>query len=73
MKAVLHNYGEGNTKVGLLWGLLGGFGKYLLQIHTPFWQNLTQAIFTALICGAAGVAGKELYITIRKRIKNRKT
>lgn len=71
-KLIQHN-SEGNTAVGLFAGLIGGLGKYLLQVNTtPAYLNIIQAVFTALLCGAAGVAGKEIYQVIKRKIKNRR-
>lgn len=64
-----------NTTIGFVCGILGGSVDFLLRIQ---FSSLTifnpliifamlQAAFTALLCGAAGVAGKELY-TKRKKI-----
>lgn len=59
------------TKEGLICGLIGGIGNYLLQIHTVFWINVLQAMFTALLCGAAGVAGKEVYLYVKRKLKSK--
>jgi hypothetical protein len=61
-----------DSKIGLLSGVTGGVFKYFLQIHEPFAINLLQAVITAFICGIAGVAGKEIFILIKKKLKNRK-
>jgi hypothetical protein len=66
----MHNY-QGNTFIGIISGCVGGLGKYLLQIHTPFLINMFGAIITAMLCGAAGVAGKEVYVWVRKTIIKR--
>jgi phage shock protein PspC (stress-responsive transcriptional regulator) len=63
---------QGNTAIGIIAGMLGGLGKYFLQIQTPFLLNIIGAIITAMLCGAAGVAGKEGYVLIKKFIQKRK-
>lgn len=51
-----------NTTIGFVCGILGGCLKFhltsasMLMIFAMF-----QAVLTALLCGAAGVAGKELW------------
>lgn len=67
----MHQY-QGNTFIGIVAGILGGLGKYLLQIQTPFLLNILGAIITAMLCGAAGVAGKEGYLLVKNFIKKRK-
>ena len=71
MKLALHT-SSNDSKIGLLSGLIGGVGKYFLEIQTPFIINLMGAVFTAFICGLAGVAGKELYTFIKTKIKSKK-
>ncbi len=62
-----------NSKIGFICGAVGGGGKFLLQIHaTVFMWNLAGAVVTAVVCGMAGVAGKELYQWCKTKIKNRK-
>lgn len=71
MKTVLQNYFESvNAKIGLLAGMIGGMGKYiLLQMQTEgFGQSALKAAVTALICGLCGVAGKEIYSFLKKHI-----
>lgn len=63
------HYNESNTFLGLICGIVGGLFKYFLQMHTVFYINVLQAAMTALICGAAGVAGKEGYLFIKVMIK----
>jgi hypothetical protein len=72
LKMKLALYNNHDSKIGLLSGLVGGVGKYFLQINEPFAINLLQASITALICGVAGVAGKEIYIAIKKQLKSKK-
>lgn len=68
MKLALYN--SHDSKIGLISGLIGGIGKYFIQIHTPFIVNLVGAMFTALMCGFAGVLGKEIYTYIKRKFKN---
>lgn len=67
----MQNY-EGNTAIGIICGMFGGVGKYLLQIQTPFLLNIIGAIITAFICGLAGVAGKEFFLLIKKGFQKQK-
>lgn len=69
MKAV-HNYFETNTRIGLLAGMIGGMWKYImLQVQVEgFGESAMKAAATALICGLAGVAGKEIYGFLKKHI-----
>lgn len=58
----------GNKLVGILCGIGGGMGRYLLQISdAPFIVKLCQAGTTALVCGVLGAMGKHLYDLIIKR------
>lgn len=62
-------YNERLNAIGITSGCIGGVSKYFLQIHnTPFMMNLLGAAFTALICGVCGVAGKELYVFVKKKV-----
>ena len=68
MQAKLMN--TDNSILSLTFGFIGGFGKYLLQVQsTPFLLNILGAIITAMLCGAAGVAGKEGYLFIKVKIQ----
>lgn len=72
MKSVQNYFESINAKIGLLSGMVGGMFNYVLQIQSgTFVGSLTKATVTALICGAAGVAGKELYVFIKKRLKKK--
>jgi len=57
------------NKIGVISGVVGGFGKYLLEVNVPFENRIWQAIIAAFICGMAGLAGKDCYLYIKKRIK----
>lgn len=62
-----------NTAIGMISGIIGGLGKFMLQVqNTPFALNLLGAIITAMLCGAAGVMGKEIYVAVRATLKKRK-
>jgi len=58
-----------NTTIAFVCGILGGCLKYFALTGPNILMifALLQAMFTALVCGAAGVAGKELF-TRRKEI-----
>lgn len=71
MKAVDINTSNSNSTIGFVSGVIGGLGKFLLNINANYWQNLLEAGFTALICGALGVAGKEVYTAIKKRLNGK--
>jgi len=68
MKAVHHN-DYSNTLIGFVSGLIGGALKVILAMDANTMKNIVEAGLTALICGFAGVAGKELYLFIKKKIK----
>lgn len=69
VKAV-HNFFEENTRIGILAGMIGGMYKYImLQIQVEgFGESAMKAALTALFCGLAGVAGKEIYGFLKKHI-----
>ncbi len=67
----MHTY-NGNNFLGFISGILGGVGSYLLNIKIGVLDDMMIAILTALLCGAAGVAGKEAYQAFKKKIKKRK-
>ncbi len=50
-------------------GLFGGCIKYLLDANPNYPSTLAQATLTALISGAAGYAGKEIVVFIKRKIK----
>ena len=57
-----------NTAIGFVCGILGGCLKFVLtSTNMLMIFAMLQAMLTALLCGAAGVAGKELW-TKRKGI-----
>lgn len=57
-----------NTIIGFVCGILGGLADYAFRATTLTILSVAQAGFTALICGAAGVAGKELYLYLKNKI-----
>lgn len=68
MKAVeQHN----NNTIGFAIGMVGGTVKFLTALPAEFFPNLIGASVTALICGACGIAGKELYIYIKRKLKRK--
>lgn len=65
-------FGEHNTKVGFISGLIGGSIRFLTELNGSYSINLLMAAFTALICGACGVIGKIVIEWIYKKyIKKR--
>jgi len=59
-----------NTTIGFVCGILGGCLKVIItSANILMILPLLSAMLTALLCGAAGVAGKEFYLYIKKRIK----
>lgn len=57
-----------NTIIGFVCGILGGLVDYAIRASPLTIFAVMQAALTALICGAAGIAGKEVYIYIKKKI-----
>ncbi len=70
MKTV--QYGQGNTLVGFISGVFGGIGSFMLDIQIGFMSDMMIAILTACLCGAAGVAGKEAYQFVKRKVFKRK-
>lgn len=59
-----------NTTIGFVCGILGGCAKVVLtSANMLMILPILSAMLTALLCGAAGVAGKEFYLFIKKQIK----
>lgn len=76
MKEFFHHIFEGaNAKIAAAVGMVGGLLKYnFLQITQSlgFWESLGKAALTALVCGIAGVVGKEIYgFAKRKFLKSK--
>jgi len=63
-----------NAPLAALCGILGGMVKFLQVsvIEVTWWEKTLQAGGTALICGFLGVAGKELFVFIKKAFFKRK-
>lgn len=62
--------GNNNTLIGFAFGFAGGLARLVAQINTaPYSVTLSKALLTAFLCGMAGVAGKEVYLWVRKKIK----
>lgn len=73
MKVLNWNDLHHDAPFATLCGIVGGFGKYFLDIQNgPYVLKVTEAAFTALICGFAGVAGKEIFQYIKRKYKARK-
>lgn len=62
---------EGNTTMGFISGVVGGFGSFLLDIKIGVMDDMLVAIITACLCGAAGVAGKEAYHFLKLKLQKR--
>lgn len=60
-----------NTVMGFVSGIVGGIGSFILEIKIGLMNDMLVAIITALLCGAAGVAGKEAYQFLKLRIKKK--
>jgi len=59
-----------NTAVGFVCGILGGLLDYAIhanEILSVF--IILKGVFIAFVYGAAGVAGKEFLLYVKKRIK----
>ena len=67
-----------DQQIGFASGAIGGFIYYVLNMPAtvlllnPFIVNLFQAAITATLCGFLGVAGKQLFASLRKWYLNRK-
>lgn len=67
-----------DQQIGFISGAVGGLAYYVINIpHTiislnPYLINLFQAAITATLCGFLGVAGKQLFASLRKWYLNRK-
>lgn len=68
MNAVQHYFGEQNTRIGFVSGLLGGIAKFISTVEVSSIHRLIEAAITALVCGAAGVVGKEIVVFVKKKI-----
>lgn len=61
-----------NSFIGFISGLFGGVGSFLLDIKIGFLSDFAIAIITATFCGAAGVAGKEAYLFVKRKFSKKK-
>ena len=68
MNAVQQYFGQQNTQIGFVSGLLGGFAKFISDVEVSSIHRLVEAAITALVCGGAGVVGKEIVVFIKKKI-----
>jgi hypothetical protein len=59
-----------NNFTGAVAGIGGGCFHYLLQINVDvaFMVKLGEAGITAMVCGAAGIIGKEIVVFIKAKI-----
>jgi hypothetical protein len=66
VKTVQHS---SDTLIGVVFGYIGGFISYLgqIEIHQSFSSKLIEASITAVVCGAAGVIGKEIVVYCKKK------
>ena len=58
-----------NSLLAFVAGVFGGSIKFLLVSNPNYPVSLLQAVLTALLCGFAGVVGKELYGWCKRKIK----
>lgn len=63
---------EQDNLIGVVMGMVGGAAKFYLTIPSDFFIRFAEAGLTALFCGAMGVAGKELWYGVRRKIKRKK-
>jgi hypothetical protein len=64
---------EKNNAIGFLCGISGGCLQYLqINIHAAFLAKLMEAGTTALVCGAAGILGKEIVTHIKLKYFTKK-
>lgn len=67
---MLHTYFESiNAKIAAAIGMVTGLLKYtFLQVTQTesYFESVGKAALTALICGLAGVAGKEIYALCKR-------
>ena len=66
------NHGPVNTMIAFVCGILGGCIDYMVRADSLVIFAVFQAALTALICGFAGVAGKEFYLFMKSSFKSGK-
>lgn len=61
-----------NSIIALFAGLLGGMVKFFGQVPagTTWLEKTAEAGGTALICGFLGVAGKELWVYVKRAYRD---
>lgn len=67
-KVEAYNGSNGNTLIGFVSGILGGIGSFLLEIKIGMLNDVIVATVTAFLCGAAGIAAKDVYQFAKKKI-----
>lgn len=67
-KVEAYNGGNGNTLIGFISGIIGGVGSFILEIKIGLLDDVIVATVTAFLCGAAGVAAKDVYQYFKKKI-----
>lgn len=72
MKAVQQYINSHDTKIGFIIGMISGMIKYVVQTEPSFWLRLGESALIALICGAAGVIGKDMILLVKRKLKPRK-
>jgi len=72
MKAVQQYINSHDTKIGFIIGMITGTIKYIAQTEPSFWLRLSESALIALICGAAGVVGKDMILLVKRKFKTRK-
>ena len=69
----MENQSTYNTATGFFCGILGGFFHYLqIGSDIEYIHRLIEAGVTALICGAAGVIGKEIVVWVKNKFFKKK-
>lgn len=53
-------------------GVLGGAGSFVLNIQIGVLSDVLVAALTAGACGFAGIAGKEVYVFVKRKLFKKK-
>jgi len=69
MKINVQYFNQQDTKLSMLFGLVGGFFKMITSLDISFWHRIIEAGLIAMVSAVAGLVGKDLYVLIKKRIK----